>query len=672
MKSALGNYEYITNQTDVPRILEEINSYCLSISNPYIGFDTETTGLDIFKLKLLLFQIEVNEKVYVIDARKVDVLPFKYIFEDAKITKIIQNAKFDYKVMYVTKGFKIQGIYDTCIAQLLIEAGKRNKGAKLVDLASFYCSVKLDKGVAETFVDFDKEFTKEQLDYAAADVFVLPQIMKLQRTYIRLYKLDKIAALEFKLVESVAHMELVGFQIDKEKWRSSLRETKKKLFDIRSNLRLVLPDPLPLPDKPLRHKKDGTLYKSDQNRLDNPKPTPVLNLDSWQQVLNAMSVIGIDLQKVNKKTRAGNTNVNTLRAATYVYSNEFDKVEIINNFIRYRSLKQIEKTFGENLLSWADDNNRIHSEFHQNGTDSGRFSSSNPNLQNIQKKGEEGKILRSCFIPAKGYKFIIADYSQIELRIAAELSGDPTMLRILNDPSGDIHKSTAGEMYGLDYDSVTADLRRAAKTLNFGIIYGMVIKTLAERINCSYEEAIVAMDKYRKTYPVLMEWVEDEGNKALKSGQSRTIGDRVRWFPVLNKYDINFEKQSAFYKRVGRNHPVQGTSADMTKSAMIILFNPLWDLNAWMVNTIHDELCVETPVNNTFETSNLVKNKMIIAGKKYLNKVPVLVDIKIRDCWWKDDEAQDDENCQQHWLMPPTWLDTNVFNEYNETYNNDL
>jgi DNA polymerase-1 len=273
-------------------------------------------------------------------------------------------------------------------------------------------------------------------------------------------------------------------------------------------------------------------------------------------------------------------------------------------------------------------------------------------LQNIQKKGDEGKILRSCFIPEVGHKFVIADYSQIELRIAAEMSGDETMLKILNDPRGDIHIGTAAEMYSVSYEEVSSDLRRAAKTINFGLIYGMSVKTLAERLGCSSDEAAKHLQKYRETYPTLMAWLEKKGSDAVDDGYSKTIGGRIRWFPSLDERKEDYKRLRAFYERVGKNHPIQGTSADMTKTSMVYLDRVLWKYGSKMVNTIHDELCVEVPFEHTITVAKLVKDKMIFAGEKFLKKVPVLVDVKIRDCWFKDDGVEDDENGQQLWLIP--------------------
>ena len=653
------NYEPIVDNRYINSILADIQrlkpiKFGKQELKPF-AIDTECTGLDVFTNKLLLLQLEVDGNIYVIDTRKVDITLLRSVLEGGAYLHILQNAKFDWKFLFRHKGINIKSIFDTQIAESLIQAGKKDRETNLEFLVKYYCGLKLDKAVVDTFVGFpyDGEFSTEQLDYAANDVKYLWEIGKQQMSYLQQLSLLKIAHLEFKLIESIGMMELRGVILDSDRWKNSLSEVNDKVFAIKADLRQVLPDPLPEPPKPIRYKKDGTPFKKDLERVE--KPLPILNLDSWQQVVWSMDKVGIDLKKVNEKTKAGLTNVRTLKLAHSTYSYDTEKSTVLKNFMKYRALNQTIKTFGENLISWIlPEDGRIHAEFHQDGTMSGRFSCSDPNLENIQKKGNEGRILRSCFVPPKGCKFIIADYSQIELRIAAELSGDENMLDILCDPRGDVHRLTASIMFGVPYELVTKEMRDAAKTLNFGIIYGMTIRTLQERINCEYADAVSHMQNYRRTYPTLFEWIEARGARALSEGKATTIGGRVRWFPPEDSLS---EKEKGFYLRVGRNHPIQGCSADMTKSAITILYEPLLKFDSYIINCIHDELLIETPIDNAVKVAMLVKEKMIIAGEMFLKQVPILVEVKIRDCWWKDDDVKDSEYGQQLWLMPPEWME---------------
>lgn len=642
----LGDYEFITDQKSVDVILSDARRQKI------LGVDTENSGgLDIITedLKLLLFQIEVNGRAYVIDARKVDISPFRELIEDGKYTKIVQNVIYDYKILKVLRDIVINGVYDPKIAESLLDAGISKDGHSLDSLSFKYLDFKMNKDIAKQFVNFpyDGEFTEDQIRYAADDVLVLPYIRKRQQIYLNQLSLNGIAEMEFALAIPTAKMELAGIRLDTYKWKEALTNLNKKVFKISNDLRQILPDPPAPPPKPVRLKKDGTPYANTAK----PKPPPVLNLDSWQQLAKACSDVGIDFSRANKITKAGLTNNATMKLAAKMYSGEPDKAKIIKDIIKYRELRQTEKTFGENLIDFVRSDGRIHAKFNQNGTASGRYSSNEPNLQNIQKKGVEGRILRSCFIPADNHKFVLADYSQIELRIAAELSNDKKMIQILNDPRGDIHRGTASEMYGVSYDDVSGDLRSAAKTINFGLIYGMSAKTLSERLECSPEEADEHLNKYWKTYPTLMEWLNKTGIEAVESGYSKTIGGRIRWFPTVDSKDPERNKKIRFYERVGKNHPIQGTSADMTKVAIIYLDRTLDEYKSKIVNTVHDEVCVEVPFECAIDVAKLVKNKMILAGEKFLKKVPVLVDVNIRDCWFKDDGVEDDENGQQLWLL---------------------
>jgi len=633
---ALGDYEFITDQKSVDLIFIDASK------EKYLGIDTENSGgLDpLFEdLKLLMFQIEVNDKAYVIDARKVDISPFKSILESDKHVKIVQNISHDYKILRYLRDIHLKNIYDPIIAECLLDAGVKKGSHSLGALALRYLDFKMEKDTGKEFINFpyDGEFTDEQIKYSANDVLVLPNIRKRQQMYLNQLNLNSIAELEFALAIPVAKMELNGIKLDAVRWRNTLKEVNKKLFVVSTEIRNVLPDPPAPPPKPVRLKKDGTPYANTAA----PKPPPVLNLNSWQQLIAACKDVGISFAEANKVTRAGLTNNTTLKFAAKLYSKTPEKAEIINNIIAYRGLGQIVKSFGESLLDHIKEDGRIHARFHQNGTASGRFSSSEPNLQNIQKKGEEGKILRSCFVADVGHKFIIADYSQIELRIVAELSNDKTMLQILNDPRGDIHRGTASEMYNVPYDDVSDDLRRAAKTINFGLIYGMSEKGLANNLSCTLHEAEVHFAKYKKTYPTLMVWLDKIGKEAVQRGNTKTIGGRIRWFPTLNPNDEDYKSKSRFHERVGKNHPVQGTSADMTKTSIVYIDRELDNYKAKLVNTIHDELCIEVPTDLSLDLANLVKREMIFAGQMFLKKVPILVDVKIRDCWFKDDGVED-------------------------------
>ncbi len=635
------NYDFINTQDSLNKIIEEAKK-CKQIS-----VDTETSSLNVLdpSFKLWLVQLEVNGKAYVIDARKVNLEPLRNILEDDNIIKVLQAAKYDYKVLKVSCGISIKNIYDTMLAEDILYAGL-NRRNSLKELAKNYLGIVLDKETRDTFVNFkiEDEFAEEQKQYAAQDVLVLPKIKKTQQLYLKQYGLEPTVNLEFSIIGIVAEMELKGFKLDGERWHKSLVETKKKIFKVGTELRNILPNPPTPPSKPVRLKKDGIPFKNTSE----PKPPPVLNLDSWQQMAAALDSVGIDLKKANKITRKGLTNNITVKfAMNNLYKDDSFKKKILSNLLIYRTLKQTDKTFGENLIAHIGKDGRIHANFNQTGTDASRFSADAPNLQNIQKKGEEGKRLRCCFIPGKDNKFVIGDWGQLHLRIIADLSNDTIMLKLFSDPKTDLHKATASKIFNIPYGSVTKEQRDAAKVPNFGVIYGIGENSLADRLGKSKEEAKAIIESYNNTFSVLMNYLEKEGKDAVSRGWSKTTLGRIRWIPKVDSKDKDYKRKVAFYERVGKNNPILSTDGDMLKIAMLMLHNRISEFGATIVNCIHDELVIEAPEQNAFAVAKIVKEVMIKAGQRFVKKVPIVVDVKIRDVWWMDTGADDDESKQQ-------------------------
>jgi DNA polymerase I-like protein with 3'-5' exonuclease and polymerase domains len=605
-----------------------------------ISIDTENAGgVDqlLPSFRPLLFQIGFNGRVYMVDLRKTDVGCLKNVLEDEKVMKIIQNGKYDWKTLFKFYNINIKNMFDTMLAEQILTSGMNDRGgAGLKALALKYADVVLDKDVTSSFFDMgDEPFTKEQIDYAAKDVLVLPKIYKEQKELLSEYGMLRVAELEFALIETVAVMEMNGFKLNTPQWRVTLEDVTRKLFRLSTELHMLLPNPPPPPPPVIRIRKDGAPFKNNAA----PKPPPILNLESPQQNAWAFKEIGVDLEAVSKVSKQGVTDVDNVKYALHVYKDDPVKVKALSTFAEYKSYGQIKKTFGESLIAQINPvTGRLHSTFNQLGADSGRFSSSDPNLQNIQKKSKEGEALRKAFVPEDGNVLVIADYSQVELRLAAEFSDDEVMLKLLNTPEGDIHRLTASAMYNLEYDKVTSEERRQAKTLNFGIIYGMTKGPLSQRLGCSEAEAGALLLTYVRTYSTMIDYVTNLGDDAVIEGYADTALGRRRWFPGVDRTDPERRRKIAAMKRIGRNHKIQGTSADMTKLAMLYLHRVLYkpEYCAKLVNTVHDELCVECPKENAEAVKKIVEEKMIKAGQVFLKKVPVMVDVKINTTWWKD------------------------------------
>lgn len=630
-----------------------------------ISIDTENCGgLDVLSplSRLLLVQLEVGGRAYVIDARKVDVSPLAEVLYNSRIRKVGQNLLYDYKMLLVKRRITLRNLFDTMLAESILTAGLDSGGNALDDLALKYLNITLDKTLQAGFSDhpYDAPFSDEQLLYAARDTLILPTICDIQEHKLMEYRLLTTARLEFDVLPAVAEMEIMGMRLDASRWIPTLEKVRGKLWKVEVGLRSALPDPPPPPVKPPRIKKDGTPFKNTAA----PKEPPVLNLGSWQQLSKSCSDIGIDLDAANRITKKGITNNATINMAIQMYTKEPTKTKVLKDLLDWRALDHLVNSFGEGLLAHIKEDGRIHASFLQDGTQAGRFSCQKPNLEQIQKKREEGKILRSCFIPAPGSKYIIADYSQLHLRIAAELSKDPILLQIFSDPDADLHRSTAAQMFEIAVSAVTSKQRSIAKVINFAIIYGAGAKTLASQIGdltpghpCTVDEAQAFMDKYTARFAVLMKWLKDAGEKAFKDSEARTILGRVRWFPRIPITDPDYKRQKSYYQRVGGNHPILGTDGDMLKTAMIKLHDALPILGGHLVNIIHDETVIEVPEERAIDGARLLKKCMIEAGQRFMSKdkdgkyfVPILVDVKIRDSWWKDDGASDNEFGQQLWL----------------------
>lgn len=300
---------------------------------------------------------------------------------------------------------------------------------------------------------------------------------------------------------------------------------------------------------------------------------------------------------------------------------------IINYILEYRELAKLKSTYIDALPKLVDKKTkRIHTNFNQTITSTGRLSSSNPNLQNIPVRGELGKEIRKAFVAEKG-KFLLAfDYSQIELRIIASLSGDKKMIDSFNSRE-DIHIRTASEVWGVSQDKVTKEMRRAAKAINFGIIYGIGPRSLSESAGISYKEAVDFISRYFLLYQGVKNYLEETKALAYSLGYSETLFGRRRYFPEINS---NIPYLRAMSERMAINHPVQGTAADIIKIAMIKINKEITD--AKMILQVHDELVFEIKKANFKETARRIKELMEYAVKL---KVPIEVDGKVGENWGK-------------------------------------
>ena len=347
----------------------------------------------------------------------------------------------------------------------------------------------------------------------------------------------------------------------------------------------------------------------------------IITLAGEEFNINSPKQLGVILfERLNipggKKTKTGYST------AAEVLEKLSGEYEIVDKILEYRGLSKLKNTYTDSLTDFIDETGRIHSTFNQTVTATGRLSSDNPNMQNIPVRSERGRELRRVFVPRDGYIFTDADYSQIELRILASLSGDEKLIAAYKTGS-DIHAITASQVFHVPMDEVTPGLRRNAKAVNFGIVYGISSFGLSQGLSISRSEAKEYIDRYFETYPGVKKYLDGLVESANKNGYARTYFGRIR--PVPEIKDSNFMKRS-FGERVAMNMPIQGTAADIMKIAMVNVWKALnkEGLKSKLVLQVHDELLIETAPGEEEKVKDILKEKMMEAADL---SVPLEVDI---------------------------------------------
>lgn len=584
-------------QTSLDEVVSEFPNYTV------FSLDLETTGLNPLDSRITLCQIGFGDKTFVIDATKVALEPLLPFLKSRKWLKIIQNAKFENKFFQHFYKIDINNIFDTKIAENMLS----NDSASLAALSQKYAYITLDKSVRASFTDgraFD--FSEEQLKYAALDAQVLFPIYEAQLSQIKEFGLEEVANLEFELTKVVANMELVGVPIDQKKWLTIIRETEKRHEESRERLNELLFDIGGLDEQMGLFNRVG------------------INLNSPKQVKEAFQKLGIQIDATNER-----------------------EIAIIDHpaareLLRYRELQKILSSYGDTFLGHIHPfTNRIHADFQQLGTQTGRFSCKEPNLQQMPDE------FRQC-VSQEGFAVIAADYSQIELRILAELSGDPNFMSAFKSGE-DLHKATAATMFGIQVSEVTKEQRFIAKTINFGLAYGMGSMKLMDILNAEAEknktkkytvqQTKSLISRYRNAYRKVVEWLDNAGQTAYRTGQSETMFGRKRFFqrpkPGIDQ-DL-FDQLVASIKRQGANAAIQGTNADITKLAMLDIHNELKinGFSADIVVQVHDEIVVLARKVEAEAVKEMVVNSMIRCGEQLLKNVPIKVEAYITDTWSK-------------------------------------
>jgi DNA polymerase-1 len=587
-------FQYVRDAEGIRKVCEDLKD------SEVLGFDTETTELDPYRGDLRLVQLSSGKNTAVIDLKPFsekgdlrslpELAPLRHLLASQAQVKIAHNAKFDAKWVRHHLGIEIGNIYDTYLASLLISAGDSDRRHGLADVAHFFLGTELDK--SEQVSDWSaNELSQSQIEYAARDAATMvPLRDKLDERLANDYLVD-VAQLEFDCVMPIAEMELNGFFLDESLWREQLEKVMKTQTKAADELQVML--------------SAGVAQASLFGRAE-------INLDSQQQVTDALLNLGVPVPETTRGWQ--------LQPLA-------EKYPVVGKLLEYRSVAKAISSFGENILEFIEPaTKRIHADFRQIGAPSGRFSCSNPNLQQIPHEVE----YRRCFRAPRGRKLVIADYSQIELRILADFSGDESFIGAFVSGQ-DFHTATAAQVFSVKPAEVTQEQRSFAKRLNFGVVYGIGASRFGLMTGLSQNDAENTLRRYFATYRGLDAYLRESGNRAVNDRLVRTASGRM----MRLRFDGSDRQQIGAAKRNGINMPIQGTSADILKRALRLLHNGISSTSARLVNIVHDEIIVECDADEAQQTAEILENAMCTAGSVYLKRTPVKVDVNIADEWAK-------------------------------------
>lgn len=601
-------FQSITDGESLKKACEEL------AARPVLGFDVETTELDPYKGELRLVQLSDGTRTKVIDLRAFgggrfersgtpglpdtvkalranpELAPLRDLLSSTKITKIAHNAKFDTKWVRHHLGCEVGGIYDTYLASVLISAGEGERRHGLADLVQFFLGRTLDK--SEQVSDWGaNELSQSQIEYAAKDAAIMPEVRDKVHERIVADGLERVLELENACIMPIAEMELNGFHLDSERWREQLG----RVMAVQSKTGVELQGML------AAGVAQASLFGA-----------PQINLDSVDQVTNALVNLGVP---VPSSTRA------------WELQPLADQYPVVAKLLEYRGVAKASQSFGENILEFIEPaTGRIHADFRQIGAPTGRFACSKPNLQQIPHEEE----YRRCFRAPDGRMLVIADYSQIELRILADISDDANFIAAF-ESGQDFHAATAAQVFGVKAEDVTADQRSFAKRLNFGVVYGLGASRFAMMTGISQTEAEATLRRYFSTYPKMDEWLRMQSKNVLTERSARTRSGRL----ARINFDGNERSSIGAAQRYAKNMPIQGTSADILKRALRLLHDEIVTTSGRLVNIVHDEIVVECDAAEAEATAAKLESEMLRAGKDFVSKVPIKVDVRIADEWSK-------------------------------------
>ena len=588
------DYDYQLIDTE-----DKINDFLrIILTKEIISLDTETTGTDAMSAELvgMSFSYKENQAFYVPvsqdreEAQKI-VDKFKPVFENVKSIKVGQNIKYD-MIVLANYGVSIKGqMFDTMIAHYVLQPELHHGMDYLAEVYLKYDTIKIEELIGAKGKNQRNMRDLSPTDiykYACEDADVTLKLKNILEKELETNGVKELfEEIEMPLVPVLAYIERNGVRIDTEALKETSRHFTIRMREIEEEI----------------YKLAGMEFN-----VSSPKQVGEVLFDRLKIVEKA------------KKTKTGQ----------YVTSEEVleslkGKHQIVEKILDYRGLKKLLSTYVDALPELINPKTgRIHTSFNQTVTATGRLSSSNPNLQNIPVRDDDGKEIRKAFIPDDGCEFFSADYSQIELRIMAHLSEDDNMIEAFREEQ-DIHAATAAKIYKINIDEVTREQRSKAKTANFGIIYGISVFGLAERLNVDRKEAKELIDGYFENYPKVKAYMDESIRSARDKGYIETIFKRKRYLPDINSRNAVVR---GYAERNAINAPIQGSAADIIKVAMIRIYKRFMDegIKSKMILQVHDELNFSVLREEKEKVQQIVISEMEAA---YKMKVPLLA-----DCGW--------------------------------------
>ena len=596
LKTTPHDYKLIENKEDAQNLCDFL------LTNDFLSLDTETTSTNAIDAELvgLSFAVKEKEAWYVaIPDKREEALQivniFKPLYEDPQILKIGQNIKYDLEVL-ANYGIELKGeLWDTMIAHYLIQPELHHNMDYMAEVYLNYQTIHIDELIGPRGKNQKsmRDLSPTQVyEYAAEDADITLRLKNVLEPKLKdAGVVDLFYQIEMPLVRVLAEMEMNGVLIDTD----SLKETSE-LFTMRLT--------------ELEHR----IYELAGEEFNIASPKQVGDI-----LFGKLQII-----EKPKKTKTGQyvTNEETLQSLR-------SKHEIVEKILEHRGLKKLVGTYVDALPKLINPRTgHIHTSFNQTITATGRLSSSDPNLQNIPIRGEDGKEIRKAFIPEPGCQFFSADYSQIELRVMAHLSEDEHMMQVFREGK-DLHAATAATIYKKGIDEVSRDERTKSKRANFGIIYGITVFGLAERLEIDRSEARQLIDGFFQTFPQVHDYMERSKEIVREKGYAETIFHRRRYLPDIHSHNATVR---GFAERNAINAPIQGSAADIIKVAMVRIYKRMKDegLKSKMILQVHDELNFSVLPEEKELMERLVLEEMQGA---FALKVPLIADAGWGENW---------------------------------------